>query len=98
MTENERTLRALLTDSCREVSGAGPEQQAERLAKRLADAEVLAVSSISAAVADAAVKDILQLLGEARINGTASRGHGEKLIEVLKRLAAGRVNPGSPAV
>jgi hypothetical protein len=83
-----------LADACREMGGADP----DRLAKRLVDADVLAVSSISEAVAHAAVKDIVQLLGEAPRQWTAPppRGHGEKLLEVLKRLAAGRVNPGPP--
>ena len=80
-------------DACREMGSADP----DRLAKRLADADVLAISSISEAVADAALKDIVQLLGEApRQWSAASRGHGQKLLEVLKRLAAGRVNPGTP--
>jgi hypothetical protein len=96
MTENERTLKALLADVCRETGNGGGEQQADRLAKRLADADVLAVTSISEAVADAAVEDILQLLGEPPAPG-GYRGHGRKLLEVLKRLAAGRVNPGAPA-
>ena len=97
MTENERTLKALLADACRAMSEADPEQQAERLAKRLVDADVLALSSISPAVADAAVEDILQLLGESRTDRSAHRGHGGKLIEVLKRLAEGRVNPATPS-
>lgn len=96
MTENERTLKALLTDACRQLGEGGPEQQAERLAKRLVEAEVLAVNSISPAVADAAMKDILQLLGRAETDGSDQRRHGEKLIEVLKRLASGRVNPSPP--
>jgi hypothetical protein len=74
----------------------GPEQQADRLAKRLVDADVLAIDSISPAVADAAVKDILQLLGRSETDGAENRGHGDKLIEVLRRLAAGRVNPVTP--
>jgi hypothetical protein len=98
MTENERTLRALLADACRDMGSADP----DRLAKRLANADVLAVTSISEAVADAAVEDIAQLLGN-RWGHTApsddpfgtSRRPGQKLLEVLKRLAAGRVNPGT---
>ena len=96
MTENERTLKALLVDSCREMGEGGPEQQGERLAKRLVDADVLAINSISPAVADAAVRDILQLLGRPETAAAEHRGHGDKLIEVLRRLAAGRVNPVPP--
>ena len=93
VTENERTLKARLTDACRTMGEGPPDQQAERLAKRLVDSDVLAVESISPAVADAAVKDILRLLGKSEMDGADNRGHGDKLIEVLKRLAAGRVNP-----
>jgi hypothetical protein len=96
MTENERTLKALLTDACRQLGEHGPEQQAERLAKRLVEAEVLAVNSISPAVADAAIKDILQLVGRSGTDLSENRRHGDKLIEVLKRLAAGQVNPSTP--
>jgi hypothetical protein len=96
MTEDERTLKALLADACRQLGEGGPEQQGERLAKRLVEAEVLAVDSISPAVADAAMKDILQLLGRRDTDGSDNRRLGDKLIEVLKRLAAGRVNPSPP--
>lgn len=92
MTENERTLKALLADACRLMGDGGPDQQAERLAKRLVDSDVLAVTSISPAVANAAVRDIMRLLGRSE-DGAENRGHGDKLIEVLKRLVAGRVNP-----
>ena len=92
MTENERTLKALLADACRLMGDGGPDQQAERLAKRLVDSDVLAVTSISPAVANAAVRDIMRLLGRSE-DGADNRGPGDKLIEVLKRLVAGRVNP-----
>jgi hypothetical protein len=96
MTENERTLKAFLTDACRQLGEGGPKEQAERLAKRLVNAEVLAVDSISPAVADAAMKDLLRLLGRSETDGLDNRRLGDKLIEVLKRLAAGRVNPSPP--
>jgi hypothetical protein len=93
VTENERTLKALLTDACRLMGEGGPDQQADRLAKRLVESDVLAVTSISPAVANAAVRDIMRLLGRSETDGADNRGHGDKLIEVLKRLVAGRVNP-----
>jgi hypothetical protein len=64
------------------------------LAKRLVEAEVLAVNSICRAVADAAMKDILQLLGRAETDGSDQRRHGDRLIEVLTRPASDRVNRG----
>jgi hypothetical protein len=71
----------------------GPISQADRVAKRLVDSDVLAVTSIPPTVANAAVRDIMRLLGRSETDGADNRGHGDKLIAVLKRVVAGRVNP-----